>query len=137
MLSGLAIDSNDPLSRRDQGLEFRDVTAQAIIARIDSREACHDRYEVDNDDDHRDADTYRITNRGTSPIDTHLLVIATGLPRGVEMENASGTTKSGAPFRRIFLPNGVLEPGQSIVVKLRVSAPATYSLKLLSGQGVP
>lgn len=137
MLSGLAIDSNDPLSRRDQGLEFLDVTAQAIIARIDSREACHDRYEADNDDDHRDADTYRITNRGTSPIDTHLLVIATGLPRGVEMENASGTTKSGAPFRRIFLPNGVLEPDQSIVVKLRVSAPATYSLKLLSGQGVP
>ena len=28
LLSGLAIDDNDPLSRRDQGLEFLDVTSQ-------------------------------------------------------------------------------------------------------------
>ena len=35
MPSGLPIDNNDPLSRRDQGLEFLDVTAQAVISRID------------------------------------------------------------------------------------------------------
>ena len=31
MLSGLAIDDNDPLARRDQGLEFLDVTPQPLL----------------------------------------------------------------------------------------------------------
>jgi len=58
------------------------------------------------------------------------------------MANASGTTASGDPYRRIFLPDGVLLPGQSIVVSLRFeqrrpAAPVQYSLKLLSGQGTP
>lgn len=137
MLSGLATDSNDPLSRRDQGLEFLDVTPLATIERIDSHEKCHNQDGDDADDDDQDADTYRITNHFDSPIDTHLLVIAKGVPNGVKLENASGTTASGEPYRRVFLPNGVLQPGESIVVKLRFSSPATYSLKLLSGQGNP
>ena len=32
MPSGLAIDSNDPLTRRDEGLEFLDVTPQVAIS---------------------------------------------------------------------------------------------------------
>ena len=32
--SGLALNNNDPLSRRDQGLEFLDVTSQATPSRV-------------------------------------------------------------------------------------------------------
>jgi Di-haem cytochrome c peroxidase len=127
MLSGLAIDDNDPLARRDEGLEFLDVTAQAAVSRLDS------------DDD---ADAYRITNDGTSVIDTHLLVVVSGLPTDVRLLNSSGTTSGGDPYRRIFLPNGLLQPGEGIEVTLRFvgrdgNQPTSYSLKLLSGQGNP
>jgi hypothetical protein len=43
---------------------------------------------------------YRITKNGESPVDTHLLVIATGLQCGVEMTNASGTMSTGNPYIR-------------------------------------
>jgi len=71
-----------------------------------------------------------------------LLVIVEGLPKGVRLENASGTTSGGDPYRRIFLANGVLQPADSIVVRLRFKgrredAPAQYTLTLLSGQGNP
>jgi len=127
MPSGLAIDSNDPLTRRDEGLEFLDVTARTAISRVGS------------DDD---TDSYKITNSSSSVIDTHLLVIVEGLPKGVRLENASGTTSGGDPYRRIFLSNGVLQPADSIVVRLRFKgrredAPAQYTLTLLSGQGNP
>jgi cytochrome c peroxidase len=153
-LSGLPQDNNDALSRRDMGLEFLDVTHQVNIALIagDSRDD-------DDDGDRRGAErarardghdrpggeerrVYRITNNGTSPIDTHLLVIARGLSFQVEMTNASGTTSTGDPYRREFLPNGVLTPGQSIDVVLRFrrhrqSPPVRFTLTLLSGQGNP
>jgi len=85
---------------------------------------------------------YRITNNGTSPVDTHLLVIASGLSFDVEMTNASGRTSTGDPYRRVFLPNGVLAAGQSIDVTLRFrrrapSSPVSFTLTLLSGQGNP
>ena len=85
---------------------------------------------------------YRITNNGTSPVDTHLLVIASGLSFQVEMTNASGRTSAGDPYRRVFLPNGVFTPGQSIDVTLRFrrhrqSPPVSFTLTLLSGQGNP
>lgn len=134
MLSGRAIDSNDPLTRRDEGLEFLNVTSLTPISRIDP-----DDPDGEDDDGHRGhrVDAYRIANISTSIIDTHLLVIVEGLSRGVRLVNASGTTKSGDPYRRIFLPDGTLQPGQNIVVKLRFDAPARYSLTLLSGQGKP
>ncbi|MBV8209914.1 MAG: hypothetical protein JO133_07605 [Burkholderiaceae bacterium] len=127
MLSGLAIDDNDALARRDEGLEFLDVTAQAVISPID------------HDDD---ADTFRIMNNVNSVIDTHLLVIVSGLPTQVRLLNASGTTSGGDPYLRLFLRNGVLNPAESVVVQLRFagdegSSSRHYSLKLLSGQGNP
>jgi hypothetical protein len=75
-------------------------------------------------------------------VDTHLLVIARGLSFQVEMTNASGRTSTGDPYRRVFLPNGVLAPGQSIDVTLRFrrhrqSPPVSFALQLLSGQGTP
>jgi cytochrome c peroxidase len=132
MPSGRAIDNNDPLSRRDEGLEFLDVTSEAAVSLTRS-----------STDDGVQKDTYRITNVGTSIIDTHLLLIAQGLPPGVQLLNKhNGTTSTGAPYLRVFLPNGVLLPGQSTVHTLRFkrpdeSQPTKYQLTLLSGQGNP
>ncbi len=133
MPSGLTPDNSDALTRRDLGLEFLDVTSMAAISRYDAARV---------GEDGRNVDVYRITNNGTSVIDTHLLVIAKGLPKNVRMINASGTTSAGDPYRRIFLRNGVLEPGRSIFVRLRFSgrdnpSQGNYSLALLSGQGNP
>jgi hypothetical protein len=127
MLSGLAIDDNDPLARRDQGLEFLDVTSQATITRLEG-----------GDDD----DAYRITNTGSSVIDTHLLVIVSGLPKNARLLNASGITSGGDPYIRLFLRDGVLNPGHSVAVRLQFAGEGRkgahgYSLVLLSGQGKP
>jgi len=133
MISGLAIDNNDALSRRDEGLEFLDVTSQAHVDRIGS-----------SGQDGRRTDTYRITNAGSSVVDTHLLIVVRGLADRIRLENASGITSSGDPYIRVFLRDGVLQPGQSIVqpfvFKRRGSdnaPPVDYSLDLLSGQGNP
>lgn len=131
MLSGRAIDNDDPLSRRDQGLDFLDVSAQLQVALV-GRER----------DERGQRDTYRLTNNGKSVIDTHLLVIAQGLPRNVQMANGSGTTHAGAPYRRVVLPGGVMKPGQSIDVAMdfagdRRGDALKYGLGLLSGQGRP
>ena len=140
LLSGLAIDSNDPLSRRDQGLEFLDVSQQAHVSILSDRKAGRGS---------RD-DVVRITNNSTQVIDTHLLVIVQGLSGHAELVNASGTTSTGEPYLRVFLPSGELQPGQSIVRVLRFEPrgrhdhdrgrpdqAVRYSLRLLSGQGKP
>ena len=130
--SGLPQSNNDALSRRDAGLEFLDVTAQAHIALIDS----------DREGGHRQRDEQRITNNSTSIVDTHLLIVVRGLSDKVRLVNASGTTSTGDPYLRVFLRDGVLLPGQSIVETLLFerpphAAPVRYSLRLLSGQGKP
>jgi cytochrome c peroxidase len=131
--SGLPQDNNDALSRRDAGIEFLDVTARVGISLIESERHGN-----------RQEDVYKITNNSTSVVDTHLLLIARGLSGRIEMVNASGkTTLSGDPYRRVFLDDGVLQPGQSIVETLRFkrkssgAAPVKYTLNLLSGQGQP
>jgi hypothetical protein len=133
MLSGLAIDDNDPLARRDEGLEFLDVTSEAAIDRIGS-----------NSQGGRQTDEYRITNVSASVVDTNLLVIVQGLSNGIQLENASGTTHNGDPYIRVFLPDGGLQPGQNIVQTLiftrkggNNAPPVSYALDLLSGQGNP
>lgn len=72
--SGRAQDNDDALSRRDMSLEFLDVTAQAHATQINwgDRHSHGGQREV----------VYRITNNGTSIIDTHLLMVARGLARG-------------------------------------------------------
>jgi Di-haem cytochrome c peroxidase len=131
MPSGLAINNNDPLSRRDQGLEFLDVTSQAVPFRVRS----------DSQGNHQH-DVYRITNNGTTVVDTHLLTIVRGLPRQASLNNASGTTRSGDPYIRLFLKEGALQPGQSAYAELQFTRPKdvprlNYRLELLSGQGKP
>lgn len=131
LLSGRAIDSNDPLSRRDQGLEFLDVTTAVSTRRVDRRDSGS---EV--------SDVYRLVNTSPSVVDTHLLLIVKGLSHGVQLRNASGRTKAGDPYLRIFLRDGVLNPGQHLVEKLVLTRPPrtpppAYTIALLSGQGNP
>jgi hypothetical protein len=122
MPSGLAIDDNDALARRDQGLEFLAVNAQATIQLTSSS---------------GNQDEWLITNTSNSVIDTHLLIIVTGLPAGVTVD-AAETTKTGQPYYRMFLPEGVLSPGQSLsrtVVRSGGGSSSSYTLQLMSGQG--
>jgi hypothetical protein len=131
LLSGLAVDNDDPLSRRDQGLEFLDVTPQLRAERLE-----RDRSGTTTND------AYRLSNVSGSLVDTHLLLIVRGLPPGVRLTNASGTTRNGEPYVRIFLKDGVLEPGQRITQRLAFSDPnrgrgLSYQLAFLSGQGNP
>ena len=132
MPSGRPRSNDDGLSRRDMGLEFLDVTGLVDVVRIESNPM----------DGGRQEDVYTITNNGSSVVDTHLLFIAGGLSDQARMENASGTTSTGDPYLRVFLTNGVLRPGQSIVTRLlfrpQPQAPGvSYRLTLLSGQGTP
>jgi len=131
LLSGRAIDNDDPLSRRDQGLEFLDVTPQVRLERIDGEHAGR-----------KAEDSFRLTNVSDSVVDTHLLVIVRGLPPRVRLENASGMTRSGEPYIRVFLPSGVLQPGQRIMQRFVFSGASQwrvppYRITLLSGQGNP
>jgi hypothetical protein len=130
MLSGLAIDSNDPLTRRDEGLEFLDVTKQLDAQRTNLNVGPFQ------------LSVNQITNASSSVVDTHLLVIVHGLSDGARVVNASGITSSGDPYLRVFLPEGVLNPGQSITEKLVIernpnAPPSQYTLSFLSGQGKP
>jgi cytochrome c peroxidase len=122
--SGLATDSNDALARRDEGLEFLDVTKQLNVTGVDNSQQ----------------QTINITNSSSTVVDTHLLVIVHS-PSGVQLENASGTTSSGDSYIRVFLPDGVLNPGQSIsqslVFRQKGNLPVNYTLRFLSGQGNP
>jgi hypothetical protein len=90
-----------------------------------------------------------ITNTNSSTvIDTHLLIAVQGISRRFRLANASGTTAAGEPYIRVFMPNGVLEPGQSISQPLNFTRqgeeggraegrPVPVNLNLLSGQGNP
>jgi cytochrome c peroxidase len=136
MPSGLAIDDNDPLSRRDQGLEFLDVTAQVNIALVSSASIRNSQGELLR------KDVYRITNSSSSVVDTQLLTLVSGLSSQIRLENASGIASTGDPYLRTFLPDGVLLPGQSLVQVLGFRAmpqasTLSYRLTLLSGQGNP
>jgi len=149
MPSGLPQDNDDPLSRRDVGLEFLDVTSRLDIDLEDSNSS---------NGGNRQVDTYEITNDGTSVVDTHLVFVVRGLPDGVRLTNAHGVTSAGEPFRRAILHEGVLLPGESIEQTLRFrrdsgdghgpgdghgggpghgGGDVTYALVVLSGQGQP
>ncbi|MEY4509015.1 MAG: hypothetical protein RLZZ450_1137 [Pseudomonadota bacterium] len=131
MLSGRAIDNDDPLSRRDQGLEFLDVTDRVSVEPVGGVGPRNAKKSL-----------YTLTNTSDSVVDTHLLIVVRGLPAGTWLHNASGTTKNGEPYLRLFLPDGVLLPGQRITQRLVFGGagrktPPTYALTLLSGQGDP
>lgn len=130
MPSGLPVSNNDPLSRRDAGLEFLNVTNQLNVQLTNPGVGT------------QGANVYKITNNNSSVVDTHLLVIVHGLSAGTLLVNASGTTRSGDPYVRVFLLDGVLVPGQTISQSLVFQrsdggTQVNYTLTLLSGQGNP
>ena len=133
MPSGLPVDNADPLTRRDQGLEFLDVTQHLTVEKLST-----------SYNNGVQTDQLRITNRSLSVVDTHLLIIVRGLPAASRLRGPSGSTKNGGdPYLRVFLPNGVLQPGQTINQSLTFrrpggqSVPVSYTLDFLSGQGQP
>ena len=134
--SGLPANNNDPLSRRDMGLEFLNITPAVSVVLLDVQKPAPGA--AAGPERH----VFRITNTSTSAIDTHLLAIASGLSVQVEMTNASGRSTSGDPYLRVFLPDGVLPPGEHVDIALEflrhASSPAvSFELTLLSGQGNP
>ncbi|MCE7980847.1 MAG: hypothetical protein DYG89_06615 [Caldilinea sp. CFX5] len=141
-LSGLPQDNNDALSRRDMGLEFLDVTAQ-LGTQVEAASAADVAASAADAEENRrrQKDELTITNRSSTIVDTHLLVIVQGLPAGVQLTNASGMTSGGEPYIRLFLDNGVLLPGQQTEVELKFkrsgNTQVSYTLKFLSGQGNP
>ena len=136
VLSGAAQDNDDPLSRRDQGLEFLDVTLE-LEATLEER----------REDGALRSDRVALANVGDRPIDTHLLVVVENLPEGVALANAEGLDGAGDPYVRLYLDGdgGTLPPGDSVVAELRFERPdgapdgaeIDYALRLLSGQGTP
>lgn len=133
--SGLPQDNNDPLSRRDMGLEFLEVTADMVRDELVDSNITGDQ-QIDN---------HQFTNITTSVVDTHLIISLVGLPNNIQLENASGTTINGDPYVRVFLDDGVLPSGQSITREfvLRdtqgkpLSGDISYTFTLKSGQGDP
>jgi cytochrome c peroxidase len=145
MPSTLAIDDNDDLTRRDEGLQFVDVTPnlKATSSTISS------------------VDTWILTNTTTTSIDTHLLVLIEGLASTVTVDakyKTTGVVPPGAdgvvtaavghpagnpvapnePYYRVYAPGGSLAPGQSISLTVtRTGGASSYSLRILSGQDHP
>lgn len=112
------------------GLEFLDVTAQVDV---------EVRSTINGD---QQEDVYQITNTSSSIVDTHLLIIASGLSDQIQLENSNEMTSAGEPFLRVFLDDGVLLPGQGIMASLNFrretsAPPVSYTPVLLSGQGTP
>lgn len=132
-MSGLPQDNNDPLSRRDMGLEFLDVTPQLEVKLEQTNRRSKGSQHVE---------LYKITNTSSKVVDTHLLIVVQDLSTRLRVRNASGTTSAGEPYLRVFLPDGVLQPGQSIYKAIAYVGPghaqaSNPSLKFLSGQGRP
>lgn len=133
---GFAASNNDGLSRRDRGLEFLDVTKQIHTKVVREFTDAFRRYTY-----HR----LRIVNNSDEPIDTHLLICFRNMYRGDRVMIAEGETTSqpspGMQYVRVFLPDGVLQPRESIDVDVKFMTmphrPLRYDLTFLSGQGQP
>lgn len=134
--SRLCVTSNDPLTRRDFGLEFLDVTSRIQVTRSPLSRDPFGLLKVQR---------LKLLNLSGEAIDTHLLLCFKGLPSSVRVVKAEGLTTNtpapGLPYLRVFLPGGELAPGSSTTVVVSFSAPLNakinYTLELLSGQGRP
>lgn len=84
------------------GLEFLDVTAAVDTQLVHSVTKLLDKIQED---------VFEFTNISGSVVDTNLLIIVENLSAGTTLLNQSGTTSNGDPFIRVFLEDGVLDPG--------------------------
>ncbi|MGH9768299.1 MAG: cytochrome-c peroxidase [Blastocatellia bacterium] len=136
MASGLCVTSNDPLTRREFGLEFLDVSSRIQVTRSPVTRNPFGLLKVQR---------LKLLNISSEPVDTHLLLCFKGLPSSVKVVKAEGVTINtpapGLPYLRVFLPGGELLPGSSATVVVSFSTPLNaqinYTLELLSGQGRP
>lgn len=138
VVSGRAMNNNDPLTRRDEGFEFRNVTSRL---RVEPVVAGSDVSLHLTNIARPKVDVPGVVDSG-SVIDTHLLIVVKGLAPNIRLANASGTTRRGDPYVRVFLPGGVLLAGQSVTETLKFEGRTaglgpSYSLDFLSGQGRP
>jgi len=138
--SGLPAFNNDALSRRDFGLEFLDVTDSVSDTNLGNLTFNGQQLVL-----------LSLNNTSEAVVDTHLLLVVNDLPEGVTLLNRSGTTSDGNPFIRIFLTDGVLDPGGTVLKSLIFDGvesesrgafffranPVDFSVTLLSGQGTP
>jgi hypothetical protein len=131
------IGSNDPLSRRDRGLEFLDVTDR-LTTQMDGPAVAA----VDGTMMQR----MMLTNQTKDPIDGDLVLVMTEMPTGAVLMNAEGYATHmpgmvGMPYMRVRFTDGQLAAGASMPVDLRLqmTGPVTggYSLRILSGAGAP
>src|SRR5262249_38347508 len=128
--------SNDGLTRRDRGLEFLEVTGHLEVSVRSVEKDAANQVQTQH---------LVLTNISSETVDTHLLLCFTRLTAGVTVLDAEGLTRSGpvagVPYLRVFLPEGVLEPGEVLEVVVRFGAAASteveYTVALLSGQGKP
>jgi cytochrome c peroxidase len=142
MPSGLAPFDDDPLARRDLGIDLLDVTAQLQVIRSQVPDGPPPATRSPGS-----ARTERLTlvNRGVDPIDTDLMLVLSGLPPGVELTNADGVTllrpAPAMPYRRMFLQGGLLPSGGSLDVMLHFHVPAgqrpDFTPVVFSGQATP
>ena len=143
MPSGLPPFNNDPLTRRDFGLELLDITDRINVRRSTDRPDVPGR--AGARPQRARMERLILTNHTTEPIDTDLMVIIRGLPEGAVLMNASGVTETlpepSLPYLRIFLPSGFIEAGGSVEVELRFSLPPAgrvdYEVILYTGQIAP
>jgi cytochrome c peroxidase len=136
LISHMNIGSNDPLSRRDRGLEFLEVTPQLLIEAAAPQVDSSSQTVVQK---------LTLTNRADA-IDGDLLLVVTGLPSGMTMMNAEGqATRTvgmvGMPYMRLRLADGQMAPGATLSVELHLqgagSVPGNYGIRALCGAGAP
>jgi cytochrome c peroxidase len=133
-LGNKAPSDDDPVSRLDRGLDLAEVSDPMAVSHDGSDEGPDSR-----------VDHYSMTNFGTDSIRMPLTVVVDGLPAGVTLEGADGTTEStpapGLPYRRITLDSGYMTNGETISIDLSLAhtggQPFHYSIRLFSGAKRP
>jgi hypothetical protein len=87
--------------------------------------------------------TLTIRNTSSTAITGPISLVLEGLPAGVRLVNASGTTQNvgqpGSPYVDLLGPDGVLAPGATLTVVLEFDNPRkvgiTYTTRVLAGPG--
>ncbi len=153
VISGMAQNNNDPLTRRDVGMEFLPVDTKTEMERTArTREGI------------KQQDKYTITNTSDYVIDTDLILVIKDLPSAVNVTNRTGLTLGGVdlqnpddtskvlgmtdeghPYIKLKLDDGVIDEGKSVDCMIELednrdnpsSEPVSYKVELLSGQGNP
>lgn len=131
------IGSDDPLSRRDRGLEFLEVTDR-LTSRLDPEGGDPSRARM--------VERLTLTNRSAAPIDGDLLLVFSQMPSGMVLTNAEGRSTRmagmvGMPYLRLRFSEGQLAAGASVPVELAFRRTGAVfgemRFRVFSGAGIP